>query len=262
MDMKLLDQVSIVTGSGQGIGKEIALEFARQGAKVVIATLVEHEGKEVEQLIKEEGHEAIFIQTDVQSESSIKHLVEQVIRQYGRVDTLVNNAGITLFKPIWEATIDDWEKVLNIDLRGVFLCSKYVSEYMMKQKSGSIINMSSNHSQTTLPHTEIYAAAKAGINGLTRSMAQSLGEFGIRVNSICPGFTDTAHYQHWLAERNDPEMVEKEIIKLHATSRICKPEDIAKLAVYLSSEDSYMMTGSQLLIDGGVSTRLYHSDTF
>lgn len=257
--MRLKDKVAIVTGSGKGIGKGIALEFAKEGASVVVATIEEAEGKATEQEIRSLGGTAMFIQTDVSSDASIRHMVDQAAAAFERIDVLVNNAGVTIFKPLLEATVEDWDTLINIDLRGVFLCSKYVAPHMMKAGGGSIINISSNHAVATLPDSEMYAAAKAGVNGMTRSMAISLGKSGIRVNAICPGFTDTPHYQHWLASHEDPAKVEEEVHWLHAGNRICTPQDIGKLALYLASDESEMITGSEILIDGGVSARLYNS---
>ncbi len=257
--MRLLNKIAIITGSGKGIGKGIAKQFAKEGASVVIATLHPEEGEKVEEEIREKGGDAFFIQTDVTSENSISSMVKETIKRYERVDALVNNAGITLFKPLLEATVEDWENIMNVDLRGVFLCSKHVAPFMKKQKCGSIINISSNHAMATLPDTEIYAAAKAGVNGMTRSMALSLGKYGVRVNAICPGFTDTPHYRKWLSDHANMEAVEREVLDLHAVLQMCKPEDIGQLAVYLASNDSAMMTGAELVLDGGVSARLYHS---
>lgn len=259
---EIQDQIVIITGSGKGIGKGIASYFAEHGASVIIATRGAQDGKQTQDEIIRKGGEAYFIETDVSKESSIKNMIDETIKRYGRIDTLINNAGITVFKPITEATIEDWEKVINIDLRGTFLCSKYVVPVMKQQKKGSIINISSNHAMATLPNTEMYAAAKGGVNAMTRSMALSLGDDNIRVNAICPGFTDTPHYQNWLRESGDKESVEASIVSLHATSRIAVPEDIAKLAAYLASNDSSMMTGESLVLDGGLSSRLYHSDRF
>ncbi|OZU88279.1 short-chain dehydrogenase [Virgibacillus indicus] len=257
--MRLNNQVAIITGSGRGIGKGIAEVFAREGAIVVIATIDKEEGRNTAEQINMNGGKAFFIQTDVSDVNSITQMVKEVNDNFGEIDTLVNNAGITIIKPMEEAGVELWDELMNINLRSVFLVSKYVTPLMKKQNNGSIINISSNHAKATIPHAEIYAATKAGINGLTRGMAVSLAEFGIRVNSICPGFTDTPHHQKWLQDKDDPEKANNEIMQMHAANRICQPEDIGKLAVYLASNDSEMMTGEELYLDGGLSTYLFHS---
>jgi len=257
--MRFEEKVVIVTGSGKGIGRGIALEFAAEGATVIIATLGRENGLDTESHIRSHGGKAMFVQTDVGSEDSIRSMVEKVIQAYGQIDVLVNNAGITLFKPLLEATAEDWDTVMNIDLRGVFLCSKYAAAYMVKREKGVIINISSNHALATLPDTEIYAAAKAGVNGMTRSMALSLGKLGVRVNAICPGFTDTPHYRTWLHRDGNAAAVEQEVHDVHAGNRISTPQDIGKLALFLASDDAEMITGAEMLIDGGMSARLYNS---
>lgn len=257
--MRYENKVVIVTGSGKGIGRGIAVEFAKEGATVIVATLDREEGLDTEAYIHGLGGRVRFIQTDVGSESSIKSMVGQTVQAYGRIDVLVNNAGITLFKPLLEATAEDWDNVINIGLRGVFLCSKHVAAHMVKQKKGAIFNISSNHALATLPDTEIYAAAKAGDNGMTRSMALSLGKAGIRVNAICPGFTDTPHYRTWLNKDGNAAEVEREVRFVHAGNRISTPQDIGRLAVFLASDEAEMITGAEILIDGGMSARLYNS---
>jgi NAD(P)-dependent dehydrogenase (short-subunit alcohol dehydrogenase family) len=256
----LKNKVAIVTGSGRGIGKGIATRFAEEDVIVVIATIEEEEGLQVEKELRGQGFEALFVQTDVASEESIRRLMEKTIQQLGRIDILVNNAGITLFKPLLESTLEDWETIINIDLRGAFLCSKYAIPHMIQAGGGSIINISSNHSFATLPDTEIYAAAKGGINAMTRSMALSLGKHDIRVNAICPGFTDTPHYRNWLQMQGDATKVEEEVLKLHARGKISTPRDIGNLAVFLGSDESDKVTGETITIDGGLSARLYHSN--
>lgn len=257
--LRLENYVAIVTGAGQGIGKGIAQEFARQGAAVVIAELNVGNGKAVEASINNEGGKAHFIKTDVADENNVNNMVKEVIDRFGKIDTLVNNAGVTLFKPLQDVSTEDWDTVINIDLKGTFLCCKYVSKYMMQKSKGSIINISSNHAFSTLPDTEVYAAAKAGINGMSRSMSLSLGKYGIRVNTICPGFTDTPHYRKWLSAHENPEEAERKVLSLHATPRISTPYDIARSAVYLASDEAEMVTGSDLLIDGGVTSSLYNA---
>jgi NAD(P)-dependent dehydrogenase (short-subunit alcohol dehydrogenase family) len=255
--MRLKDKVAIVTGAGRGIGRGIAEVFAAEGAKVVIATLLESEGQETLEAIRHAGGEAVVVQTDVSQETSVKGMVTKTLESYGHIDTLVNNAGVTVFKPMFEATLEDWNKVIGIDLLGVFLCSKYAAEHM-RQSGGSIINISSNHAIATIPNAEMYAAAKGGVNAMTRSMALSLGKYGIRVNAIMPGFTETPHYHEWMKDKASTG-VQEEVLSLHATGHITTPEEIGKLAVYLASDDSISMTGAELLMDNALSTRLYHS---
>lgn len=259
--MKLKDQVAIVTGAGSGIGRGIAQVLASEGAMVVIATLYEAEGQETERLIKDSGAYATTIETDVTSEASIRAMVAHVSKDFGKIDSLVNNAGITVFKPLFEASLEDWEKLINTNLRGTFLCSKYVAQNM-QERGGSIINISSNHALATIPNAEIYAASKGGINALTKAMALSLGRYGIRVNAIMPGFTATPHYYRWLAAKGADGKLEQELNALHASGHIASPEDIGKLAVYLASSDSRSMTGAELLIDNALAIRLYNSTSF
>lgn len=257
------DKVVIITGAGKGIGRGMAEYFAQNQWVVILATRTDKEGILVQDTINEQGHQSFFIQTDVADEKSIKNMVSLVLEKYGRIDALINNAGITRFKPLLECSIEDWNELINIDLRGVFLCSKYVAQAMVTKKiPGSIINISSNHAFRTLPDTEIYAAAKGGVNAMTRSMAISLGPYGIRANTICPGFTDTPHYQSWLAAKSDSQTIDEEIKALHAVGEITTPKDIAQLAFYLAGDESQKITGSEILIDGGLTARLYNSSKF
>src|SRR5690606_1699937 len=237
--------------------------FAKQQWVVILATRTDKEGIFVQKTINQQGYQSLFIQTDVADETSIKNMVNLVLEKYGRIDALINNAGITRFKPLLESSIEDWNELINIDLRGVFLCSKYVAQAMVTKKiKGSIINISSNHAFRTLPDTESYAAAKGVVNAMTRSMAISMGQYGISANAICPGFTDTPHYRSWLAEKDDAQSVEQEINTLHAMGEITTPKDIAQLALYLAGDESQKITGSEILIDGGLTARLYNSSKF
>ncbi|MEK4566050.1 SDR family oxidoreductase [Alkalihalobacillus sp. FSL R5-0424] len=254
--MELHTKLAVVTGAGKGIGQAIAQLFAEAGAIVILATKDKQEGIDAEKKLREAGHEAYFYQTDVEQEQSIIELFQWVKRSFEFVDVLVNNAGITLFKPIDRATIEDWNSVINIDLRGTYLCSKYAVPLMRNRAGASIINISSNHAMQTLPDAELYAAAKGGVNAMTRSMALSLGEKGIRVNAICPGFTDTPHYQRWLTESQNP-LTDSTVRALHATNQVAEPKDIAELALFLAKEESRQITGECIQIDGGLSVRLY-----
>lgn len=257
--MNIKDQVVIVTGAGQGIGKGIAWEFAKAESIVILAEIQTELGKKLEKEMIEAGYRAKFIQTDVTNVEQIENLVSTVIEIFGQVDTLVNNAGITVFKSIFECTLEDWEKVMNTDLRSIFLLSKAVGLEMRKRKSGSIINIASNHVLATLPHTEMYAAAKGGVIGFTKSLALSLGPEGIRVNAISPGFMNTQHHQNWLTQFEEQQVVQHHIDGLHATRRIGEPSEVGHMCVFLSSSFAKQITGANIVIDGGLSTRLYTS---
>ncbi|MGO2082945.1 SDR family NAD(P)-dependent oxidoreductase [Vagococcus sp.] len=256
----LKEKVCIVTGAGKGIGAGIAKEIAKADGIVIVATLIAEEGQAVVEEITSRNGNAYFVQLDVSNEENIKAMVNEVIDKYERIDCLINNAGITEFKPMEDVTEEDWYRVMDIDLKGVFQCTKYVSHWMKQQQSGSIINIATNHIFSTLHHAEVYNAAKGGVSAMTRSMALSLGKDNIRVNTICPGFTDTPHHQEWVNHRvGTPKEVKQEIQDLHAINKICKPEDVGHLAVFLASPYSECITGSDIVIDGGLSISLFKS---
>ncbi|MBO0792700.1 MAG: glucose 1-dehydrogenase, partial [Ktedonobacteraceae bacterium] len=233
MQEKLQEQVAIVTGGGRGIGKGIALTLAQAGATVVLAEINPETGKEVEEEIRQAGGSALFLQTDVTSETAIRRMVECTVKHYNRIDILVNNAGATVFKPLLDATGADWDDVINLNLRGYFLCSKYVAPIMIERRKGAIIHISSDHAFASIPHAEMYAASKGGINAMTHAMALSLGPYGIRVNAICPGFVATEYFFQQAAYE-DAELTRKRD-SLHALDRIVRPADIGQLALYLAS---------------------------
>lgn len=257
--MNVEDKVVIVTGAGKGIGRAIAEEYGKRKAIVIIAEIDETAGKDAEQSIIRNGGRALYIHTDVTDEENMKQMIQTAVDQYGPVDTLVNNAGITVFKSIEDSTVKDWDLVMNTDLKSVFLASKYVVPVMKENGGGSIINISSNHVHATLPDTEMYAAAKSGVVGFTKSAALSLGKYGIRVNAICPGFMDTYHHQNWLSQFEDRQFIQQEVDSLHATEKMGNPQEVANVCIFLSSNLVNQMTGSCITLDGGLSTRLYHS---
>ncbi len=246
--MKLKNKIAIVTGAGQGIGKGIALALAKEGAKVVVSDISERVNdvvKEIEAL----GSQALAIKADVSNNQQTEEMAKETIKKFGRIDILVNNAGIFPFKSFLEMKEDDWDKVLNINLKGVFNCTKAVTPTMAKQKYGKIINIASiagtRVGYVGLTH---YCASKAGIAGLTKALALELAPFKINVNAIAPGVIDTPG-----ATSAMDEETRKGFTGTVPLKRFGLPEDIANLVVFLASEESSYVTGECIVVDGGLT---------
>jgi 3-oxoacyl-[acyl-carrier protein] reductase len=245
--MKLEGNVALVTGASRGIGREIALELARQGADVAVNySGNEAKANEVVDLIKELGREAIAIQCDVSNSEAVTSMVKETIERFGRLDILVNNAGITRDNLLMRMKEEEWDDVININLKGVFLVTKAVTRQMMKQRSGRIINVASIVGVSGNPGQANYVAAKAGVIGLTKTTAKELSSRNITVNAIAPGFISTDMTDKLTEE------VKADMLRVIPLSRFGEPKDIAKVAAFLASEDSAYMTGQTLHIDGGM----------
>jgi 3-oxoacyl-[acyl-carrier protein] reductase len=251
--MKFEGKVALVTGSSRGIGKSIALELAREGAKLVLDYHVldyepdaESNVNKVLSEIKKIGSEGITLECDVSDEEQVKKMVEEAIKKFGKIDILVNNAGIVYDVPLFEKTVEQWNKTIGTNLISVFLCSKYVSPYMKKNNSGAIINISSSNGlNVTSPQSADYDASKTGVINFTKSLAEELAPYNVRVNAIAPGWIDTD------MNKDLPEdFIEEEKNKTFM-KRFGKPEEIAKVAAFLASDDASFMTGSNVLVDGG-----------
>ena len=262
--MRLKDKVAIVTGASSGIGASIADVFAKQGAKVVCAGLRETEGKAVAESIMQQGGQAIFLQCDVSKENEVNAMVRKVLDQFGRIDTLVNNAGVNFVKPFEELTTDDWDRVIGVDLRGTFLCTKACIEQFLKQASGSVVNIASVHTKACLPGAAPYDAAKWGVVGMTKALAVEYASRGIRFNCLSPGLIDT---QLWTEIKESAEDLPACLSHWEANIPMGRPgmtREIASAAVFLASDDASYITGANLMIDGGMSSQLvskvpYHS---
>ena len=243
--MKLKNKVALVTGSSRGIGRAIALLFAKEGAKIIVnCSKTEVKAKQVVDEIKKLGSDAIAIKCDVSQEKEVKKMINKAIKKFGKIDILVNNAGIVYDIPLFEKTLEQWKKTIDINLIGVFLCSKYASEHMKKNNSGTIINITSTSGMNTLnPVSADYDASKAAIISLTKNLSEELAP-NIRVNSIAPGWVDTE-----MNKDLPKDFIEKEKKKIFM-KRFAKPEEIANVALFLASDEASFMTGSNVLIDG------------
>lgn len=245
--MRLQNKIAIITGAGSGIGRGIALAFVKEGAKVVVADWSEEGGKEtVEQIRKIKG-EAVFVKTDVSKAADIDEMVKTCLDKFGRVDILVNNAGIVRFAPLHETTEEDWDAVLDVNLKSVFLGSKRVIPEMLKQGQGKIISTTSIAGLVGFENIGHYCASKGGIIALTREMALEYAKHRINVNCIAPGVIKTAMTKDMIADPAQKQFLENST----PYPRIGEPEDIAFAAVYLASDESDFVNGHVLVVDGG-----------
>ncbi len=246
----LKNKVAIVTGASQGIGKEIALHLAKNGAKVVVADITD-KMLEVVNEIKSSGSQGLAVKCDITKMEEVENMVDNTIKKFSRIDILVNNAGIYPFKPFLEITEQDWDRVLNINLKGTFHCVKAVVSKMVSQKYGKIINISSMAGSTVgFPNQAHYSASKAGIVGLTKTLALELAPFGININAIAPGPIDPTGTK----TTNNIEVMEQ-IRKIIPIGRMGQPEDVANLVLYLASDESSFITGQCIVIDGGFTVQ-------
>jgi meso-butanediol dehydrogenase/(S,S)-butanediol dehydrogenase/diacetyl reductase len=250
--MKLDGRVAIITGGNSGIGKATALLFAQEGAKVVVAGRNTSRGKGVVDEIKKHKGDAIFVRTDVSKTADVKALVEKTVSRYGRVDILFNNAALSPVGTVLTTSEKDWRAAIDTNINGTFLCTRYVLPHMLKQGGGVIINTGSINSLMAMKDEAAYDASKGGVLMLTRATALDFAKDNIRANCICPGAIETPMLRGVLEQASNPREVEAELIRKHALGRIGAPEEVAKVALFLASDDSSFVTGSAVAVDGGM----------
>jgi len=253
MTKRLSGKIALITGAGSGIGRSSAHLFAEEGALVIVNDLSEDRGHAVTAEIEQAGGRALFIQADVTDAESVRRMAEQAIEACGHIDVLFNNAGISGVGALHELEPDAWDQIMRVNVRGVFLPSKYILPHMMARRSGSIINMSSCIAEIGLARRASYAATKGAVLALTKSMQVDYAEYGIRVNALLPGTIMTPFVEDYLKKSYDNEEAAiKGLQKRQLSGELGRPDDVAKAALFLASDDSKFMMGSPLYIDGGV----------
>jgi NAD(P)-dependent dehydrogenase (short-subunit alcohol dehydrogenase family) len=253
--MKLANRVVVITGAGSGIGRACALEFAKEGAKVIAADINISSALETASQIQAELGIAVAFKVDVANPQSVIELVNYTMEAFSAVDVLVNNAAIQVNKTAEDTSFEEWNAQMAVNVGGVFLCSKYFLPHLKKAR-GNIVNMSSVNGYFVEPTCAGYCATKAAIIGLTKAMAIDHGHEGIRVNCICPGYIDAGLAEGYFQSQDDPVKARAEAGKLHALWRIGKPGEVGRVAVFLASDDASFVTGTAMVVDGGFGSGL------
>lgn len=245
--------VALVTGGGQGIGKAIAQAFLKAGAKVVIADVDEQAGRKTEKQLARFG-KVCFVPCDVGNEQSVRDCLDATIRSFKHLDFLINNAGIGIWKPVTDLTLDEWNHVLATNLTSIFLFGRHAAPHLRKAK-GAIVNIASTRAFMSEPNTESYSASKGGVVSLTHSLAISLGP-AVRVNCISPGWIDVSRWKK-TPRKSDVRKIDREF---HPAGRVGKPEDIAAMVLFLCDNQSAFITGQNVTIDGGVTRKMIYPE--
>ncbi|GIO91605.1 MULTISPECIES: SDR family NAD(P)-dependent oxidoreductase [Paenibacillus] len=247
--MKFNNKSVIITGAANGIGRGLAEAYASRGAQVVLSDINETRGEETAAALREQGFTALFVPCDVRKEEDIRHLMNEAVKQFGGIDILINNAGVSRFKSPFDLTVQDWEDVLNTNARSCFLATREAAVHIRKSgRGGAVVNLSSTRSMMSEPNSEAYAASKGAIVALTHAMAVSLGPERIRVNCISPGWIETGSYKELRPEDHSQ----------HPAGRVGVPSDIAKACFYLTDPENDFVTGTHLVVDGGMTRKMIY----
>jgi len=249
MTADLDGKIGLVTGGTSGIGRDTAVLFAKAGAKVVVAGRRDAQGHETVDLIRAAGGDGLFVKTDVSKASDVEALVQKAVEQFGRLDVAFNNAGVEgVFAPIVRQSEEDWDRTININLKGVWLCLKYEIRQMLKQGGGgAIVNMASVLGLAGTAGVAAYSASKHGVLGLTKTAALENAKSGIRVNAVCPAYIETPMADRTLSVPS----VRKYVVSSHPIGRLGRPMEIAEAVLWMCSDRASFMTGQSLVLDGG-----------
>lgn len=242
------ERVAVVTGAGQGIGRAVARAYAAAGARVAIADKDGGTAVETLRLIEDAGGSGFVQDTDVADPKQITDLMDAVVHRWGRIDVLINNAGVMVWKSPFDLAVEEWDEVLNINLRGMFFCAREAAKVMKERDGGAIVNIASTRALMSEPDTEAYAASKGGIVALTHALAVSFGPYRIRVNAISPGWIETGNYGA-LKETDHTQ---------HPSGRVGTPDDIARACLFLTDVHNDFVTGTNLVVDGGMTRKMMY----
>lgn len=248
--MDFENEIVMITGAGGGIGRGIALTYARHGAKVVLVDKSAESVDRTAELVRQGGHEVMCQVLDLSDPGSIIACFAWLKESVGRLDALINNAGLGAWKSVYDLTVEEWDYVVNTNLRGTFLCSREAAKLMRADGGGAIVNISSTRALMSEPNSEAYAASKGGILALTHALALSLGPDRIRVNAISPGWIETGDYDQLRPDDHGQ----------HPAQRVGKPDDIAKACLYLTDPGNDFVTGTNLVIDGGMTRKMIYTE--
>ena len=249
-------RVAVVTGGAYGIGRGIVLEFVHHRIGVVIADRDDARGVALQAELRQKGATVAFIHCDVRVDAEIQNLIAEAERTFGRIDVLCNNAGVECYRPADQYTLDEWNNIVETNLRGTFLCTKYAFPHLKRSGHGSVVNISSVQAFANEPQISVYAATKAGILALTRGMALDFAAAGVRVNAVCPGAIQTGMMEAFLEGKPDPEQEIRAIDGTIPLGRVGQPKDIAQAVYFLASDAAAYITGAALVVDGGLLSRL------
>jgi NAD(P)-dependent dehydrogenase (short-subunit alcohol dehydrogenase family) len=248
-------RIALITGGATGIGAAIVRLFASEGARVSFCSRSEQPGRDLERELKSKGCDVVFSRCDAAIETEAKMLVELTLDRYGGIDILVNNAAVSKLVPVEEMSLDDWELILSKNLTSMFLMSRESIPVLRRSLHPSIINLGSTYAVVGASGSAAYALTKAGAVSFSKTLALELASDGIRVNALCPGATETRLYYEWLGSQADAEKAKSDLASKHPMGRIGQPEEMARAALYLASEDASFVTGHALLVDGGYTAQ-------
>jgi NAD(P)-dependent dehydrogenase (short-subunit alcohol dehydrogenase family) len=255
MSGRLAGKVAAVTGGAQGIGRAIVEKFAGEGARVTFLDRDEGAGAATARELGGEGAGVSFLRADVTRERDVEEALGEVARQRGRLDVLVNNAGVNAYFDAAEMTEAQWDAVFAVDLKGAWLCAKHALPSMKRGGGGAIVNIASIHASLTIAGMFPYAAAKSGLVGLTRSLALDCAPANIRVNAVLPGWTRTRLVEEWFRLQPDPGEAERRVLAVHPLGRLSTPMEVANLVAFVASDEASAITGAALAVDGGLGAR-------